>query len=103
MGRLLLRQGDSIQRPLGPLDVHDQLADGLTAQSAIELVSLEERERGEHSLLHGQHPLALARLSLGAEAGGHEVEQRESCSGQDREGHEDLEERNAAASQSVLP
>src|SRR2546428_9184337 len=40
--RLLLRQRDSIQRPLGPLDVGDQLADRMTPQPVVELTSLQE-------------------------------------------------------------
>src|SRR5438034_205199 len=51
--RLLLRDSDPIQRPLGSLDVDDQVADRMTAQPAIELVPLEQRERRQDTIFHG--------------------------------------------------
>src|SRR5205823_14706948 len=55
--RALLGERDPIQRALGPLDVRDQLADRMAAQAPVELVALEQRERREHAVFRGAHPV----------------------------------------------
>src|SRR5690348_13175280 len=60
-----LRQRDPVQRPLGPLDVDDELAHRMAAQPTIELIALEEGQRGKHAILSRQRPLVLRRVTLG--------------------------------------
>jgi len=48
----LLRQRDSIQRPLRPLDVRNDLTEWMSPEPAVELGTREEGECGEYPVLN---------------------------------------------------
>src|SRR5439155_27098430 len=89
-------QRDPIQRPLRPLDVHNELTEWVTSQPAVELRSLEQGECREYPVLHREYALSLTRFPFGAQPSDHQVEQGDASSGEDGERDERFEERDAA-------
>ncbi len=68
----------------------------MASDSPVELIPLEERQRREQALFVGEHSLAFARVVLPSQPGTDQSHERHPRGGEDHEGDEHFEQRDAA-------